>query len=488
KAQIRGLNVATGNCQEGMNLFQTMDGGLAEIHDVLQRMRELAVRAANEATLTQSDRDKLQNEVASLRKQITQIAESTTFNTKHVLIGNAQPGDYRVAFESLLNGNYELYSLLNDGSDQQQITNTGTNEGNACWSPDGTKIAYNIQSGGTYDIYTINSDGTNSVNLTNSGSQDLYPDWSPDGSKIAFTRITGPNIDVYVMDADGSNVINITNSVTRDMMPTWSPDGSRIVFARMNGPDSEIVVMNADGSNAVNISNNPAWDQDPTWSPDGSKIAFWTNRDGNVEVYVMDSDGANPVNITNNGASDMFPTWSPDSSEVLFVSDRGGNNEIYAVNADGTNIRNVTSNGSSNYFPSCGSPTDKSFLQVGPDNGTNYRIDVDIPNATAFSLGVNGVDVSSVTGAQTAIAIIDNAINAVSDYRKDAGIARNGVERIVNDNMMAQINISGANSRIEDADVALEITALTKIQILNESTLSMSMQSNPESTMALDLI
>lgn len=127
-----------------MLFFRTMEGGLAEIHDVLHRMRDLAVRAANEATLTQADRDKLQQETASLSRQITQTAQSATFNTKNILNGNATAGEYRIAFESNISGNYEIYTMSSDGSDLQQVTSNGVSDGSASWSPDGSKIAYTV--------------------------------------------------------------------------------------------------------------------------------------------------------------------------------------------------------------------------------------------------------------------------------------------------------------------------------------------------------
>src|SRR5690606_39215013 len=87
RAQIRGLEMATKNAQDGISLIQTAEGALTETHAILQRMRELAVQAAND-TNTDDDRAALQNEIAELIKEIDRIANDTEFNTKKLLDGS----------------------------------------------------------------------------------------------------------------------------------------------------------------------------------------------------------------------------------------------------------------------------------------------------------------------------------------------------------------------------------------------------------------
>ena len=122
------------------------------------------------------------------------------------------------------------------------------------------KIAFWSDRDGNYEIYVMDADGSNQTNLTN--SNDLYerfPSWSPDGTKIIFTSAgvrlvfggADPNGDIFVMDADGSNRTNLTNDVDAYKYPSWSPDSSKIVFVK----SSEIWVMNSDGSNQTQISN-----------------------------------------------------------------------------------------------------------------------------------------------------------------------------------------------------------------------------------------
>ncbi|MBL0385519.1 flagellin Hag [Tumebacillus sp. ITR2] len=84
RGQIRGLDQASRNSQDGISLIQTAEGALNETHDILQRMRELAVQSAN-GTYTTTDRAKIAGEVNQLQKEITRIATQTEFNTKKLL-------------------------------------------------------------------------------------------------------------------------------------------------------------------------------------------------------------------------------------------------------------------------------------------------------------------------------------------------------------------------------------------------------------------
>lgn len=91
RGQIRGLNMASKNAQDGISLIQTAEGALNETHAILQRMRELAVQSSND-TNTDSDRAELQKEVAQLQKEITRIADNTEFNTKVLMKGDLSQG------------------------------------------------------------------------------------------------------------------------------------------------------------------------------------------------------------------------------------------------------------------------------------------------------------------------------------------------------------------------------------------------------------
>jgi flagellin len=91
RSQIRGLNKASANAQDGISLIQTAEGALSESHSILQRMRELSVQAAN-GTETDDDREAVQNEIGQLQSELTRIADTTEFNTMKLLDGSLGGG------------------------------------------------------------------------------------------------------------------------------------------------------------------------------------------------------------------------------------------------------------------------------------------------------------------------------------------------------------------------------------------------------------
>jgi len=95
RAQIRGLNMASKNAQDGISLIQTAEGALNESHSILQRMRELAVQAAND-TNVEIDRGSLQSEIDQLAQELTRIAENTEFNTQKLLDGTFSGSKFHI--------------------------------------------------------------------------------------------------------------------------------------------------------------------------------------------------------------------------------------------------------------------------------------------------------------------------------------------------------------------------------------------------------
>ncbi len=257
----------------------------------------------------------------------------------------------KIAFASVRNGDFDIYTMDPDGSNQKQLTqNLGVFpfSGVPAWSPDGQKIAFMTVdlALATGNIYLMNKDGSGLTNLTASftglpGS----PAFSPDGSKMAFASIVGGIFQIHVMNIDGTGITNLSNNFKNDNQPDWSPDGSKIVFYRWGtASTSEIFVMNADGTNQTNLSNNALGiDQRPSWSPDGTSIAFnrntGTSGDPTYDIFTMNPDGTGATNLTNTpGVWEIDPSWSPDGTKIAFhnVGTAEDDPNIYVMNADGS--------------------------------------------------------------------------------------------------------------------------------------------------------
>lgn len=490
KGQIRGYNVAIGNCQEGINMLRTMDAALGTVQEILMRMRNITIRAANEAPLTNDDRSKLNDEMQSLKGEVTRTAEASVFNTKHLLTGGAEPGKYKITYSTSLAGAYDIYLMNDDGTDVKKFNQLGSDV-LPVLSPDGSKIAFSTNRDGPNQIYVMKSDGSNPKNISNffaPGVGELYPSWSPDGSKIVFYTNRDGDFEIFVMDTDGGNQAQLTYNASSDIHPRWSPDGSKIAFSSNRDGNYEIYIMNSDGSNPTRITNNPAADATPIWSPDGTRIGFRSTRDGDNEIYTMDIDGSNIIQLTDNTTLDSWPSWSPDGTKIAFTTNRDGNPEIYTMNSDGSNPTNITNNPADDSYPSYGGVISEEFLQVGPDNGDNFRIKIRFPDARAYAIGISGVRADTVEDAQIAIANIDKAISKISEYRTYEGTMQKRLEHIVNENSMNSISMNSSNSKIEDADMAAEAADMARESIKEISNLAALSNSGTLERAALDLI
>jgi len=122
RGQIRGLNQAIRNAQDGISLIQTAEGALAETHSMLQRMRELAVQA-NNGTYTDADLEEIQKEIEQLKAEIDSIAEKTEFNTKPLLNGSLSTGTGSIVFQ--IGPNQETTMEINIASMKAEDLGTG---------------------------------------------------------------------------------------------------------------------------------------------------------------------------------------------------------------------------------------------------------------------------------------------------------------------------------------------------------------------------
>lgn len=263
------------------------------------------------------------------------------------LLPASAPGNGKIAFETNRDGNFEIYVMNPDGTNQVNLTNNAAGDFTPSFSSDGRKIVFgSFRDNANGEIYVMNSDGSNQIRLTNNTEVEYSPAFSPNGSRIVFASrpdINSNNSDIYVMNSDGSNKTRLTNNGGN--VPSFSPDGSKIVFTSgRDGDGSRIYIMNSDGTNQTKLTGASIYDDSPAFSPDGSKIVFFSGRNGNAEIYVMNPDGTNQTRLTNNTAGDGQPAFSPDSSKIAFLSSRDGNDEIYTMNADGTNQTRLTNN------------------------------------------------------------------------------------------------------------------------------------------------
>ena len=251
----------------------------------------------------------------------------------------APPPVDRIAFASDREGNFELYAMDADGSNQQRLTNTPGEEWHPAWSPDGSRIVCQCMSAdGGSNVCLVNADGSGYTQITqwtrdNGGAQ--RPVWSPDGQRIAVSReaMGTASTGIWVMDADGNNQAQIAEG--RD--PSWSPDGARIAFIRSDGSGLQIWTASPDGSDVRKLTEGGHDHMYPAWSPDGRLIAFEYDH---ASVAVMDAGGGPPRTVVGKGSWNL--SWSPEGSKLVIAPPGEG---LWLVNvSDGGQVQ-IAQNG-----------------------------------------------------------------------------------------------------------------------------------------------
>jgi Tol biopolymer transport system component len=272
----------------------------------------------------------------------------------------------RIVFSSYRDGNFEIYSMNPDGTNQTRLTNNPAVDTDPAVSPDGARIAFLSTRTGSAQIWVMNADGSNPQQLTADPTPAATPAWSPDGKKIAYTSLRSGSVQIWVIATDGAYPNLAPMQLTRDSFawvnttPAWSPDGTQIAFTSTHSGLAQIWAMSANGLGPpTQLTQNTfaAADISPAWSPDGNQIAFMSNRSGLPAIYLMSAKGGSPTRLTNNGrALDATPTWSTDGKAIAFTSTIGGVVEIYEINIDGTGLTRVTSGPAVNFLPSWSTP------------------------------------------------------------------------------------------------------------------------------------
>ena len=259
--------------------------------------------------------------------------------------------DSRLLSRALTNRPLEAVALL---------TNNPAYDGQARFSPDGSKIVFSSnRDGGATEVYLMNADGSSPKRLTNNSAPDLQPTLSPDGNQIAFASTRGERTNIYLMSADGTEERQVTAGINA-YRPEWSPDGTRILFATSEektnkvednidlGKEFSLCIVNPDGSR-LHCLPPGAFDSAGSWSPDGTQIVFSSKRDAtaetyeNSEIYLMKSDGTGVTRLTNlPGSFDTNPRFSPEGTHIVFTSVIYGVGTVYQMRVDGSDLQKLT--------------------------------------------------------------------------------------------------------------------------------------------------
>jgi Tol biopolymer transport system component len=309
--------------------------------------------AAYLGQFTRSDQAQVISQVLAVKLRSEEVVTPATSSTGGgPILSPPPPSGSKIAFVSYRDGDYEIYVMNGDGTEQTRLTMSEGLDHMPAWSPDGQRLAYtSTRAGEPEQIYVVNVDGTGQRRLTNGRQrEDTNPLWSPDGEKIAFV---GTDLEkaaehsllansLYVVNQDGSGEIRLSNrplNSTRDV--AWSPDGQQLVLA-----SGGLYLLNVDGSGETQIAESGSG---PLWSSDGNRIAFGCRPN----ICSISPDGSNQVILATAPADTVYIPgwWSPDGRLLGFDAyepdEEAGAYQYqfviraYEMQSDGTGITRV---------------------------------------------------------------------------------------------------------------------------------------------------
>jgi len=441
-AQIRGLNQAARNANDGVSLAQTAEGDLAQITNNLQRLRELAVQSAN-ATNSTSDRAALQLETNELIAEIDRVASTSAFNGVRLLDGNFSAQQFQVGANA-----GETVNITSIGSARTAAlgqSNIATVAGNATLAALGANdlLVNGVDVGVVADPGAAGSLSNAIATAITTASADVTVTIGSSsfaaGAFAAVSDAATGDDGVYTLTVEGVNVINVT-----DVGAT----GSTVTAANVDTQLGLAAVTNALTTAGVSFTGTAAGGDLTFIKTDGSNLNLTETR--------TIGTGGTPA-LTGNGFANLG-TGTATGSGVAYGA------------LTLTSVNDIVIGGNT--------PASAGF--TGGAIGTT----------TAVLTGtlVSATDISTVTGANAAITTIDNALTTINNSRASLGAIQNRFTSIVSSIQTSSENLSAARSRIRDADFAEETAVLTRTQILQQAGVSVLSQANSLPQLALSLL
>lgn len=446
KTQIAGLDQASRNASDGISVIQTAEGALQEVGAMLQRMRELSVQAAND-TNTADDRSAIQREINQLRDEIDRISKTTEFNTKTLLDGKVDCQSYSS------NSNVTLISL-SDSVDTTNYSITVTQDARQA-------VLVGMQIG-EYD-----------EEITASGKINI------NGIEIAVQE--GDTMgEVYERIREACDSMNIRAFVGEE--GDGKPEDAGFVKTSIKDGGQLILMSEAYGSNQkieLYCDNEELRTLFGGISEEGVKTtgidAQATLGETGFEETATVSAKGNIITVTDYNGFEMKFEVKPGAAQTDFTDATiDGTTEAEAGGSTEAEVMvTVLSAG----------PMD---LQIGANEG--QTMEVRIPRTDCITLGINAVNVGTQEGAEEAIALCSEAVAQVSAIRAKLGAYENRLDHAIANLDVSSENITEALSRIEDVDMAEEMTVFTQKNVLAQAGTAMLAQANERPQTILSLL
>ena len=451
RKQIRGLDQASTNAQDGVSSVQTAEGALTEVHSMLQRMNELATQAANGTNSKDSDRQAIQDEIDQLTTEIDRVSETTKFNETYLLKGEA--------------GTKTINMKAHDAGLKGTLTDNG----------DGTA---------TFVMDTLNAGDKVSI-----GGKNYTIGGTSDDLDSAFGK-NGLDIDTKHQDISVNGTTYKYSAAT-----VQTKDGQAIKAGYYSADPSTLADQKAATATGVDGKDTADLAALKTNATAGSTITVGTKT-----VTLMKDDGkkggtaSDGIDDTDTTVISKKKAYELASKELLKANQIGDTKGSAKVGVGNTATAIDLTNGTGTFQIQTGSAEVANSLafslHVGADADMTNKIQVNIDAMDSASLGIKGLNVKDDSGnaATYAVDAISDAISKVSSQRSSLGAVQNRLEHTINNLDNVVENTTTAESRIRDTDMAEEMVNYSKNNILAQAGQSMLAQANQSNQGVLSLL
>lgn len=462
RAQIRGLDQASNNAADGVSVIQTAEGAINEIQSMLARMKELSVQAANDVN-SDEEREAIQLEIDTLNSEIDRISGDTEFNSQTLINGNLERRVYSDATgvtqlecsSNIAAGNYGI-SITQDAR-QAVINGTAITEAGFVSGKVPASMAGSIEING-YGVAVAEGDDINTI-ITN--------------LMDAADKVGGK----AVMTDDPTNSAGTDASMAGYTPSASYTQGTSSLVFMTNGYGSDeklkITCTNAALASALGLTG--------TATTDGI-----ISEGLDVKADFLLDASSNRVGFSNTAKLSTAGTHVTvqDLGSKTFTIDVPGNIAGTKFNDSG-----VTATGTTTTPKAVTQEvTDTGIMRVHVGSNENQIIELDIPEISAYKIGLSGINVMTQANASKAIASVDQALAKVSAIRSKLGSFENRIDHTTSNLSVSNENLTAALSRIVDTDMAEEMTTYTEQNVLSQAANSMLAQANARPETVLQLL
>ena len=544
-AQVRGLAMAVKNANDGQALTQSIEGALGEVSDMLQRMRELALQAAN-GTNSSADRSFLQSEVNLLIQEISRVSGNTRYNGELILDGTFLNKTLQVGIEEGENIIFSVESVASEMIGAHTIIGDGQGAAAAGTDPaaNSTTLNDDIEIFGYLGTVTTAASPTDTaketaVKVNNFTGETgvkayaktfatLYSDTT--SPKTYSVKINGYETGNFVIaEGDVESAVDSINQISGSTGVTASSSDNKILLFDADGDDITIentqtlaghnnltvqkigedglitntvgsaITLGVSGANdATRVSGTlklvspNAFSIDQKAVNEVTAVALGdTAMDGSNETITV-GDGVTTLTLYSGGAgADSVANLvtdiqaHADYGDLAFsvAANTAGDGLVYTWKRAGV-ITDINASYAAAFTSATGTNEAVSQTTAGV-NSLGYYTE----NSSAATLNnLTTVNISTMVSAGDSISVIDAALDKVAQMRSDLGAIENRLAYTVSNLMNIAEKTADARSRLNDADYALESARLAKSQVIQQAGTQMLSQANQLTQLVLDLL